>query len=197
MNIPTAYRAGLGCHACQFGFREPRCSTSAASAALSLTAEVVSGTPKSSLGVHSKAVHNAASVSNFTWLGFLFSNAETDGEDSSSPARSASRRRSCAPVHTSRAAITCRSLQPICTRSRLPAFGVRARGTSISVRRSVSLIQAERSAWCPRRVRSATGTWKAWLIKVRLYLYVRGATFRAVGPRDCLVVEPVASAGRR
>src|SRR5665647_1679449 len=53
-----------------------------------------------SLGVHSRAVQSAARVSSLTWLGCLVNSADTDAEDSSSPARSARRRRSCAPVQT-------------------------------------------------------------------------------------------------
>ena len=38
-----------------------------------------------SLGVHSSAVHNAASVASFTWAGCLVSSADTDAADSCSP----------------------------------------------------------------------------------------------------------------
>jgi hypothetical protein len=38
------------------------------------------------------------------------SSADTDADDNCSPARSASRRRNCAPVHTSRCAAASRSL---------------------------------------------------------------------------------------
>src|SRR5262249_60229769 len=60
-------------------------------------------------GPHSSAVHSAASVDSLTWAGVLVSSADTDAEDSCSPARSASSRRSWAPVHTSRCAAAIRS----------------------------------------------------------------------------------------
>ena len=59
--------------------------------------------------MHSSAVHNAASVDSFNWAGCLVINAETDAADISSPARSVRRRRSWAPVHTSRCAAAIRS----------------------------------------------------------------------------------------
>jgi hypothetical protein len=39
-------------------------------------------TSNRSFGVHSSAVHNAASVCNFTWLGVLVNSADTDALDS-------------------------------------------------------------------------------------------------------------------
>jgi hypothetical protein len=62
---------------------------------------VVSTSNRSS-GVHSRAVHNAIRVDSLIWLGCLVNNADTDADDNSSPALSASSRRSWAPVHTSR-----------------------------------------------------------------------------------------------
>jgi hypothetical protein len=55
------------------------------------------------VGVHSSAVHKAARVDSFTWAGSLLNSADTDADDSSRPARSASSRRivHCAMlVHT-------------------------------------------------------------------------------------------------
>jgi len=57
----------------------------------------VVSTSNRSLGVHSSAVHNAISVARSIWLGSLVNSA-----DISNPDISASRRRSSAPVHTSR-----------------------------------------------------------------------------------------------
>jgi hypothetical protein len=64
-----------------------------------------------SFGVQSNAVHNAINVDSLIWLGSLVSS--TDAEDRSRPARSASNRRSWAPVHTSRRAAAIRSFHPI------------------------------------------------------------------------------------
>src|SRR5712672_3542939 len=66
-----------------------------------MAAGVVS-TSSRSLGVHSKAVHNAARVDSFSCAGWRVSSADTLADDSDIPARSASSRRNCAPVHTSR-----------------------------------------------------------------------------------------------
>ena len=62
-------------------------------AGLALGVTGVMSTSRRSLGLHSSAVHNATSVASFTCDGVLVNNAETDAEDSSSPARSASSRR--------------------------------------------------------------------------------------------------------
>ncbi len=53
----------------------------------------------------------AANVDSLTWAGCLVSSAEIDAADSCTPARSASRRCSSAPVHTSRCAAAIRSFQ--------------------------------------------------------------------------------------
>ena len=63
--------------------------------------------------MHSSAVHNAIRVDSLIWLGSLVSNADTDADDSSRPALSASSRRSWAPVHTSRCAAAIRSFHLI------------------------------------------------------------------------------------
>lgn len=72
-------------------------------------------TPYSSSGVHLSAVHNACKVSVFTWTGWLFISAETDGADKVKLARRASSSRSCLPDHTSREAMTCLSRHRSCT----------------------------------------------------------------------------------
>ncbi len=53
-------------------------------------------------------------VSSLTWEGCLVDNADTDAEDNFSPVRSASSRRRCAPVQTSRCAAAIRSRHLIC-----------------------------------------------------------------------------------
>ena len=75
---------------------------------------VVSTSNRSS-GVQSSAVHKAARVDSFTWAGSLVNSADTDADDSSRPARSASSRRSWVPVHTSRWAAAIRSRHRIFT----------------------------------------------------------------------------------
>jgi hypothetical protein len=72
------------------------------------------------VGVHSSAVHNAISVESLIWLGSLANNADTDAEDNSKPAFSASSRRSWAPVHTSRWAAAIRSFHRIFIRPNPP-----------------------------------------------------------------------------
>ena len=67
-----------------------------------------------SFGVQSSAVHNAIRVDSLIWLGCLVNNADTDAEDSSNPAFSASSRCSCAPVQTSRCAAAIRNFHLIC-----------------------------------------------------------------------------------
>ena len=69
----------------------------------------VVSTSNRSLGVQSRAVHNAISVDSLIWLGSLVNSADTDADDNSRPARSASSRRSSVPVHTSRCAAAIRS----------------------------------------------------------------------------------------
>jgi hypothetical protein len=73
----------------------------------------VVSTSKRSLGVHSSAVHNASSVVSLTWLGSLVNSADTEAADISSPAFSASNRRSSVPVYTSRCAAAIRNRQRI------------------------------------------------------------------------------------
>src|SRR5215469_6994028 len=95
-------RAALGSSLASAGFAAP-------------WATGVVSTSIRSLGVHSSAVHSAASVSSFTCAGWRVSSADTEADDRCSPARSASRRRNCAPVHTSRWAAAIRSRQLIFT----------------------------------------------------------------------------------
>jgi len=88
--------------------------------------------------VHSSAVHNAARVSSFTCAGCLVSSADTDADDKCSPDRSASSRRSCAPVQTSRCAAASRNCHLICiTISFQPGQGARDR-TAVRVSMNVA-----------------------------------------------------------
>ena len=73
----------------------------------------VVSTSKRSLGVQSSAVQRATKVSSFTWLGCLVRSADIEAAERWSPARSSKRRRSCAPVHTSRWAAAIRSFHLI------------------------------------------------------------------------------------
>ncbi len=93
------------------GMERPRAAFGSGLARAGLTAgdTGVVSTSNKSLGVHSSAVHNASSVSSFTCAGCFVSSADTDADDSCSPDRSASRRRSRAPVQTSRCAAASRS----------------------------------------------------------------------------------------
>ena len=84
------------------------CAAGTGAGAAGRSTGVVS-TSNRSFGVHSSAVHNAANVDSFTCAGSLANSADTDAEDSSSPARSANSRRSWVPVHTSRWAAAIRS----------------------------------------------------------------------------------------
>src|SRR5208283_5599528 len=66
--------------------------------------------------------------SSFTCAGCLVSSADTDADDKCSPDRSASSRRSCAPVQTSRCAAASRNCHLICiTISFQPGQGARDR----------------------------------------------------------------------
>ena len=111
------------------GIDRPRtawgCDVVAFSAGLARRETGVVSISNRSLGVHSNAVHNAASVVSFTCAGCLVSNADTDAADIDNPALSASSRRSSAPVHTSRCAAAMRSFHCTLTtrppRSTLPA----------------------------------------------------------------------------
>ena len=111
------------------GIDRPRiawgCDVVAFSAGLARRQTGVVSISNRSLGVHSNAVHNAASVVSLTCAGCLVSNADTDAADIDNPALSASSRRSSAPVHTSRCAAAMRSFHCTFTtrppRSTLPA----------------------------------------------------------------------------
>ncbi len=104
------------------GIDRPRCTTAAGRCARSggLAATGVVSTSSKSFGVQSSAVHNAARVVSFSWAGCLVSSTDTDAEDICSPAFSASSRRSCAPVQTSRWAAAIRSRQVVFMTVRLP-----------------------------------------------------------------------------
>ena len=91
------------------GPRPPSAGPAAGRAGAAGRATGVVSTSIRSLGVQSSAVHNAARVDSFTWAGSLVNSADTDADDSSRPAFSASSRRSWVPVHTSRWAAAIRS----------------------------------------------------------------------------------------
>jgi len=111
-----------------------------AAGALAESVTGVVSTSNRSFGVHCSAVHKARSVSSFTWLGCLVINAEIDADDSSSPAFSARRRRSCAPVHTSRSAAAFRSLHRMSTSPRLPLHSTPVATQPVSAQSQVSPI---------------------------------------------------------
>ncbi len=112
------------------GIERPRATLGAGRADFGLVfgATGVVSTSNRSLGLHSRAVHSAARVESFTWEGVFVNSADTEAEVSSTPARSASNRRSWAPVHTSRWAAAIRSFHLMSTVCLLElAQGVRER----------------------------------------------------------------------